>query len=473
MHKNLDKSSRPAGTAVILIVLVLINLIVTILFNMYNLNIDLTRNKLYQFSERTYKVLEGLSEEIRFVYIGNYEAAQNNYHTQITVNFLERYKKASPWISVIYVDPTTNPNVMDSYRREGIIVQENSIVLESAKRKRHYYPYDMFTADVNTGEIYTVQAERQLTAGLIYVTGEMNLNAVFVAGHGETASASLINVFEQMGFTLRSPIVLADKDFEEQTVFAVIASPVRDFDKSETDKLDEFMAKGGKLMLFLTPTTIEFPNLKSFLMNWGIFIYSVTVFDESRHIGNNPLNIYADYTDHDLNQFFINSRYYVVMPNSLALEKLPRVRAGTYHEELLMSGNSSYAKLNYKEGAETARGNVDLSGPLTIATLITYANPDGNKANQNGMLFVSASGNMYGDSLAGSGSFANGSYLSALVKYCEAESVHVNIMPKNLFLSTLNLPNTHAWVWKVIFMGLVPLAILAAGAVVIFRRLRK
>jgi len=440
---------------------------------MYNLNIDLTRNKLYQFSKLTYKTLGDLSEEIHIVYIGSYDAAQNNYHTQITVNFLENYKKSSPYITVTYIDPATNPNVLDSYRREGIMVQENSIVMESAKRKRHYYPYDMFTADVNTGEIYTVQAERQLTSGLFYVTGEMTLDAVFVTGHGETASGSLINLFEQMGFNLRSPIVLAEKDFDEQTNFAVIASPIRDFDKSETDKLDAFMARGGKLMLFLVPATIEFPNLTSFLMNWGIFIYPVTIFDESRYIGNNPLNIYADYTDHELNHFFINSRYYVVMPNSLAMEKIPRVRAGVYHEELLMSGKNSYAKANFKQGADTTRGDVDFPGPLNIATLITYVNPEGNKAKQNGMLFLSASGNMYGDDLAGSGSFANGSYLSSLIKYCESESLHLNIMPKTLFLSNLNLPNTHAWIWKVIFMGIVPLSILAAGAVVIFRRLRK
>ena len=467
------KRNRPVRTAGILIILLIVNLVVTMLFNMFNLNIDMTRNKLYQFSDLTKKVLGELSEDIRFVYIGNYEEAQNNYHTQITAKFLDKYEKSSPYITVVYVDPAANQNIVDSYRREGIMVQENSVVLESAKRKRHYYPYDMFNVNVNTGEIYTVQAERQLTAGLLYVTGEMNLEAVFVSGHGETASASFINLFAQMGFTLKSPITLAHEDFDQQTKFAVIASPIRDFDKAETDKLNAFVERGGKLMIFLTPTTVELPNLGNFIMNWGIFVYPVTVFDDSRYVGNNRTNIYADYAEHELNDFFINSRYFVVMPNSLALEKINRVRPGIYQEELLMSGANSYAKMNFKEGSDTARGDMDLTGPMNIAALITYVNPEGNKANQNGMLFLSASGNMYGDDLAGSDNFANGSYLRALIKYCEADSVWVDIMPKTLFLSRLNIPDSHAWIWKIIFMGIIPLGILAAGAVVIFRRLRK
>ena len=468
-----ENQAKPIKTAIIIISLIIINIAVTILFEMNNWNIDMTRNKLYRFSELTNRVLDELSEDIRIVYIGNYDTAQNNYHFQITTAFLKKYEASSPHITVSYVDPMMNPNVVESYRREGIMVQENSIVLESANRKRHFFPYDMFHVDINTGDIFTVQAERQLTTGIIFITSEMNLNAVFVTGHGETSSTSLINLFLQMGFNLGSPVDLTEGDFDEQTNIAVIASPIRDFDISETEKLNAFLARGGRVMLFLTPSAITSANLLEFLMNWGIFVYPATILDERRFIGNNPLNIYADYTDHELNQFFINARYDVVMPSSLAMQRIPITRLGIFHEELLVSANTSYAKMYFTEGADTERGDFDFPGPFNIATLITYVNPEGNEVDRNGMFFISASGDMYGDDLAGSGRFANGSYLTTMIKHLEAESIFVNIMPKSLFLSILNLPNTHAWAWKLIFMGIIPLAILASGTVVLFLRLRK
>lgn len=460
------QKNKAVLTAVILLVVVALNVVATAAADRLGLTYDMTRSKLYNFSDLTLETLRDLDQDITITYIGDYDVAQENYYSEIVTRFLSEYQKKSGHIKVEYKDPNTNSAVVDYYQQEGIQVQSGSVIIESESRKKHYYLYDMFNVNANTGAVYGVIAEMQLTSGILYVTGDVKLTATYVNGHGEAPSNTLINLFDQMGFTYTAPVTLTYDEIPEETNFLIIAGPTRDFDPTETEKITKFIENGGKVMLFLSQTTTDQTNFKKFLQSWGTFVYPVTVFDQTKHLSSNPLNIYADYTDHSINTYFNNQQQYVVMPESMAMEKIPIGKEGLYYEELLMSGEKSYAKINYDGGsADKAEG--DANGPLTLATLLTYYNPENGAT---GNMFVSGSANMYGDDIAASSNFANGAYLQAVIKHCEADSVVVDIPSKSLFTSTLNLPYSHAQAWGVVCTAGIPLVVLLVGLGVFLKR---
>ena len=126
------------------------------------------------------------------------------------------------------------------------------------------------------------------------------------------------NMFLQNNYETDN-ISLSMESVEEETDLLVIASPTADFAKEEIASLDEYMADGGRLLVFLGPASEAMPNLEEFFNEWGVGTTDIVVAEALQYTDSNPLSVVPVYSAHSINQYFSGNQVYLVTPSTRAL----------------------------------------------------------------------------------------------------------------------------------------------------------
>lgn len=451
-------------TAVIIGLVLVLNILVSAVVDKYNVKLDMTGNALYELGEKTERIAEDLTQDVTITVFN----AKEEFLTVIN-EYLARYDQLSPHIVVQYVDPYRNPNVVEAYKERGIIIAVNSILVECGGRYQYLTLTDLYSMNIETKEIYGIQAEQKLTSAVLYVAGGDLPTAAFSSGHDEKPSQSLVNIFDNSNFII-SNVSLEVQDIPEDCSIFVIASPTRDFSSLELNKLDAFLASGGKLMVFLAPSAEPLANLEGFLSEWGIGVEPQVVLEKNLYVGDNPLFIHGEYVAHSINSYFQDNRYYVVMPASRALSALFNTKNGIIVEGLLSSSPDSYGKtgtsfqtLMEEEG--------DVGGPFYLA--LTARKPLQLASAQETIearVIAIGSKDMYSDDVLSVNTYANGDFLSQCINWLYQHEVSVSIPMKSLTSEPLSILNNQAVFLSIFFTAVIPGGIFLYGVIIYIRR---
>ncbi len=115
-------------TAVVLACIIVFNSIVAIIADKYPLKIDLTRDKVYEFSQQTKDVMKDLEDDI-VAYALIPEGTQGEYIDYIK-EYLDKYRVLSESFEVKYIDPYENPSFMNGYTDGETQAQVGSVIIE-------------------------------------------------------------------------------------------------------------------------------------------------------------------------------------------------------------------------------------------------------------------------------------------------------------------------------------------------------
>ncbi len=304
--------------AIVLTGAILVNVLMSFLAKRVDLEYDLTSDKKHSISEENAEYIKSVDKEINIYvmassaseYYGgymNYYANQMGYtdstgdYYEQTTKFLEKYADLNKNIKVTYMDPygTQMAEISTKYPESfmyGDILVTCSFTTSSGATLDNYRNLtltDIYTAEDTSGmasygyDYYYINGsclETSLTSAVASVISEETKKVAFLASHSKAGIFDYFKgILELNNFKVDEITGDILKEIPQEYDAAVIVAPVKDFTKEELSALSVFLEGNGKLsktLLFYGDTGYQrLPNLYNFLGEWGIEVENGIVFE--------------------------------------------------------------------------------------------------------------------------------------------------------------------------------------------------
>jgi ABC-type uncharacterized transport system involved in gliding motility auxiliary subunit len=343
-------------TGVVLAIVVTLNLIAM----NHDVKIDVTKNKLNTLSDQTVKVLKGLSREVRLRTFIN--PMQKSEFERV----FDKYAFYSKHIKKEFVDVDKDPMAVKKYdiKTVGTVVVESDT--RSAKVENLSGPDDP-------------KLEEKLTNAIIQVEKGEKKKIYFVTGHGER----LINDNSREGYTgmrdtlgvgrfLVEEINLVEKDkIPADAEILVIAGPRKDFINHELTELENYLRRGGKLLVMLEPDSTK--TIQPFLAKHGVAWNQRKAVVERNRLQQlaqgNPLTPIVTTYDrsHEITR---DAREMSIFAIATPVEKAAKIPDGLTVTSLFSTSPASFES-NVEGNQLKLNEKADRKGPLSLALAIT------------------------------------------------------------------------------------------------------
>jgi ABC-type uncharacterized transport system involved in gliding motility auxiliary subunit len=356
-----QRRSTKVGTNALLAVLVALVLfgLINFLGLRYSQRIDLTENQLFTLSPESQKVLKSLNAPLK-VWIFQRDANANLSEEEL----LQKYQENSQNFSYQIIDPDKSPGLAQQFKE-----------LSQGKLYRVYLDTKDKKQPIRTVQEGTSLSEAQLTDGMQSLQRNQIPKVYFLQGHGEyplkSAQGGLlqaVNSLEDKGYLVQ-PWNLAEKTVvPEDTDALVIAGPKRKLFPQEVTALENYLQKGGNLLILIDPEVDA--GLDPLLKTWGVKLDNRIVVDGSgagQALGLGPATpIITSYGQHPITQDFANGITVFPVSRAIATVPIPGVEAVS----LLVTSGQMWAESEFNSEL-TFDPSKDLPGPFDLGVALT------------------------------------------------------------------------------------------------------
>ncbi len=470
-----------AFTAVFIVVVIIINILFTILTDRFpSMNLDLTAQGLNTLSEDSIEVAEGVTKPTEIIFIGSEEAVMGDqiytaeiFRSSQVANLALRMQEMNSNISVSFVDPDVNPELMSEYSNENL--QIGYILVRTEDRHKVLTDADLVQVMQNQTDgsyKYATMADGAL-ANALHVTNLDNVPLIAVGtGHDEildsASRAGMDEVLKDNGFDVVEFNIITDP-IPEGTDVLMLTAPTTDYSVGEIETIEEYLSNQTQnisLFYIADPTQPNLPNFNKFLNEWGIDVNSGMVLesDESKmYMGSQalifPNSVYEGFSE--------NTYPYMLTAGGSPLEILFTYNddVGTY--SLIESADTAYVSQDQTvlENPETGVQTMGVLGQRLI-------NTDDGTVYTN-VVVMSGVATYFSDFFTNTG-FANAEYTIDLLQMMTdtsdySNSLYIPATDTNLVDITTDYATIQALGIYTFTIG-VPAVILIIGLVIFFRR---
>jgi ABC-2 type transport system permease protein len=455
-----------------IVVVVVINIIANLILERFPADVDLTDDGIYQLTEDSIEFVKDLNTDVNIhVCVSESDfisaASSSTYYKQ-AYEILNGYTKYNGNIKVDYVDLMEEPEFQQKYT--GYDVSDGSIVVESDKRIKVTTINDLFntSTDYTTGS-YNVssKAEQVLTSAIMYVTDDEVMQATILTGHSETAVDGFTSILTANNFETVTQNI-ATEEINPDATIAVIYAPTTDYTQAELEKLDAFLdndGKFGKTLIYIASINQpELPNLEEFLTEWGIQIGSGVLYEtNTANAYGNQFVMGLDYTNtdytadlRDASLPFIGS--YCRPVSTLWEESSNRTTS------VLLSTPETAILVPY-DADENFDINAQEQKSFPVAVLGQRSRFEGTTQISSNVLVFSAP-EMFNSSITSSATFNNNEYTVNLVNQLAGKEESINIVEVSFDQEALTITQSQYMTCTVIFMFILPIAMIVCGIVI-------
>lgn len=469
-------------TAIVLAVLVFVNLFVGELPSTLT-SIDTTNEKLYGIGDITTELLDSVDEEINIYLLASTSSSDQ---TVIQLEeFIQKYVAYNSNIHYTRIDPALQPTFASQYTDESL--STGSVIIAGNDKSRAIDGAEWFMYDTQYGEMdaSTYQnyqmygyldgsdplmfyGEMKITGALSYITSDDMPVVYFTSGHGEASlnSTFLDYITNENIETKTASILTGEGNVPDDCDILFINMPQTDFTEAEVEAVKEYYSNGGDVMLMtycLYYSSDKMPNLTSLAKAMGLEpVDGIIVEGNSSYYMQSPLNLVPSAaTTGPLSSL---SNYTFISSFAHGLTAVEDSEVNTI--ELLKTSSDSFIKKDVQNLQTYEKEDGDIEGPFATAA-ITSLDVDDETAY---FTWIASPCIVDPDYDLGGGNSAL--FTSVLNWMCEKET-NVSILGVDVSTSPLSTTEADVAVWGFVFVGLVPLAILAGGLVVWIRRRRK
>ena len=446
-------------TAAVIACLVIFNMTFGIIADKAQLDIDLTEDNVYEFSELTKTTIGSLKQNVN-VYLLEYDGKNYAHLKQL----LEKYATMSERIKLKKINPFENPEIMEQFPNLSQSSQNPTlVVVQSGELYRGITAFEIFPQSFNNET--SLDGERQITNGIRYVIGELNESVIaFTIGHKED-NAVLINRMIDEGYRY-SELDLKSHSISEETSVVISYMPMEDFAPGELETLQRFTDNGGKFVL-ISSSQGTGENLQKYINNWGIaanrdfvlespdnYIFHEGIYSGELFMQSHPVT----------NALIKNEISFLtpLLPNTLTLSNSSN---GAIVTPLLKSSPDSYAKLDALSD-DTEYESGDPVGPFVMGAISEEPRSDGAVCVLSGGVNASFASEEY----VTNSSIANYDFTLNLINYLGGTSVESGIRAKNISPDSFTLKAEETTRISVVLIVVIPLLVLMAAFVVWIRR---
>lgn len=318
-------SVATAITVVFLAIIVVVNFVVSTLSSKYLLTWDLTKNKAFTITSTSVEFLNKLDQYVQITILSDEKTFTDSGEYYLQANsVLKQYAKYSDKVQLNYVDVIKNPQYMSKYSEDS--VDADSIIVESGAKKRILSVRDLFDVEYGRygGEVITAsKAEQELTSALVYVASTNQVKIAIVRGYDEQDFSSFSGYLNKNNYAVEEVSILS-QDIPDDSAAVVIHAPQRDYDETGIKKVEEFLSRGQKTLIYLPDTNKELQkNLNALTEKWGVKLNDGLIYETDRSkivSSTNAFLTIADYAEDTYSKNIINKDIPVCIPYSRPIE---------------------------------------------------------------------------------------------------------------------------------------------------------
>lgn len=495
---KINKKKLKYGTAAVVItvvvvaMVVLLNVVLTVLSESYNMNFDLTPNKDFEISQETKDYLASLTENVEICTTVDelaFKTSGSLYYRQ-AYEVLKKYEFNSDKITVNFVDMTTNPTYVEKYKQyyDGTIGDSSIIIFnEDTKRIRVLSTSDLFNTEINyyyfQEEIVSSKAEQTLTSAIMYITDPEPKTAVYLNVTTQSVVGDNVqSLLNANGFDLLTVDPLTE-EIPADADLIVLNAPMNDLAPETIDKLYTFMENGGnygKNMIYLASMyQNETPNIDAFLAEWGIVVGNGVLSD------SNQQNILSGSSGYGFASYITENDY----TGGIAADNLSAPVLSYYARpiELLFEYSGNVSTLSLLSTSETGYAltaeimqEYQSTGTMPaieekaipmIALSNKYTFIENEQVLSN--LVVFGSDEMLNSSFTETTYYNNGDYFVSIINKISGKENGIYIVEKDLTGETFQITEAQVNTLRIVIMFILPAAVAIIGIVVWLKRRHK
>lgn len=455
--------------AAAIVLAVLINLLVGAIPKRYT-EFDLSAAKMYTLGDSSRQLMQSLDQDVTVYYL-----CETGSEDAIITKLLDHYADESGHFHWEQKDPALYPTFAAQYGAENastgsliVVSGENSEVLNAAE----LYEYDYSDYYTTGAANVTFGGEKQISSAIYKLTAAAESHAYYTTNHGEQAlTSTLTDALESQNLTV-SALDLLSQTIPEDCDLLVINDPAQDFSGAgslvdELGQLRSYLSNGGRVLL-LTDSYYSTPNLDAVMAEFGLTRTEGLVVegDNNHYLNGYPaLYLLPDYASTEestaLDGVNTSRRVLLQMAQGITLTETEHVVS----DALLVSSDSAYSKPEGYEMTTTEKADGDIAGPFTLAA---YARNEDTGAQ---VIWVNC-GNMDNEGIY-QVIPGNVTFLQGCAASLAGQESAVLIDSKALEAAPLEVPGIAASTLGLLFVIVLPAALLAVGAVVVVLRRRK
>jgi len=464
------KSFRAGGysafAGIILTAIVVVAVIMTDSVPARFTKLDMTSNKLFSLSEESKSLAKSLKNDVNI-----YLIAQSGAEDSLLKNTLEQYEGMTDKIKVKVKDPVLEPNFVTKYTSEQ--VQLNSVIVECGTKSRYVAYGDLYeqqySQDYSTQSV-SFKGEGSITNAIRAVSETEITKLYIVSGHGESElDTSMAEAVKQNNIeTEEISLVTADKIPEDASAI-LIYEPQSDISADEKTMLDEYVTGGGSILLYTGYTGRSFSNLNALMQSYGVEAENGLVVegDSGRALRGYKHYVVPGYGSHAITEPLSENGYFVLSPVSQAIKETEEDK-GTEVTKLLTTSSKAYIKMGVSDGATLEKTADDKTGSYTLGVAVTKET-DG----KTGRIVWYSGQIMLSSQISQMVSGGNQDLFLNSVNWMCDRAENITIHAKNLDTEFLNVSTGAGRLWSIIFIFVIPAAVIALGVYVWMRRRRR
>lgn len=480
-------SVATAITVVVVAIVVLVNVIMSIAADRVNMSIDLTVNGSFEISQETKDYLATVNEPVSIVCMSDeltFQTSNYIYYKQ-AYEVLKKYSIYNENVTLTFVDMVADPTYANKYAQsyKGEISAYN-IVVESAKRIKVLSIQDLYNTQINyqtfSQEIVSSKAEQELTSAIMYVTDPDPLKAVVFKS--ETSGTSYDNVMALLNsngyeVTEIDPLV---EQIPEDVDIAVVNAPLNDYENDIIDMLYDFLDNGGNLgknlIYFADYSQKDTKNIDAFLAEWGIAV-------EQGIIGDEDTNNLQGQSFYVVRNYIAENEY----SSNVAQPALPVIDYQSRPITLLFDTKDTRSTVPLLQTKDTAFVMTDemqdairngeepeiVNGVQTTMALGRKYVFDEKNVQVFSNVFVIGSSETLDESFTATTYYNNGDYFISVLNSMTGKNNGISIVAKDLTSTSFDIDQGVVNKYFILFIVIIPLAVLVIGITVFVRRRRK
>ena len=464
MKKNAMRGGAysAAVTAVVLAILIAVNVFVSAMPSGAT-EYDISASKLYSVTSNTKSVVNALTEDVTIYWI-----VQADEEDDVIGKLLDRYESLSDHITVEKRNPDVYPTFAEQYT-DGT-VYNNSLVVECGDRSRYIGYEDIYLTDASMYSYSystSFDGEGAITSAIDYVTNPDQPVVYTLTGHGEEdLPATFADSLEKENITVEDLSLLNTAEIPEDVACLIVYAPQSDISEAERDTLASYVAGGGRLLVMAGPVEdAGLPNFYSLLEPYGVTAAEGIVVeeDQAHYVYPSPVALMPDLAESDVTAPLLEEGYYVIVPLAAGLTVGENTTSASV-TSLLTTSEASFSKPAGYDMATYEKEDGDIDGPFALA--VDIACDSGGE-----LIWVSSSAyldDMYNAYSSG----ANVNFTMNALSQLIGESETLSIRAKSLNYNYLTISDSVSGLLQVVMIGLIPLAFLGTGIILVVRRRR-
>ena len=463
-------------TVVFIAIVVLFNVLVSFLSNKYPMSVDLTSSQSYKLSSQTLKFVKKVHQKINITVLEDEDAYLASEYAPC-LKLMQKYPQYNSDITVSFVNLTKNPSFESQYPKESLT--DYDIIVSSGSKYKHIAYSDLLqtTTDEYTGEetVTGNQTEQKIDSAIEYVTSE-NLPVVqFTSGHNESDSTGIQTLLTDNNYNVETKNIATD-GIDSKATALVIVAPKADFSASEIKAIDTFLTNGGQLgkslYVFFDPQQSTLPNLEDYTKEWGLQVEKGVIYDQTNALSGSLFQPIEGSTDSGTVGSLASDMHAdlaVARPVTL-LYSNKDVRTTTAVVSTMDTARLWNSSVVSSQTVQTFQpASTDKKGPfVVIAKSVKDGTYNNNTVTSN--VVVSGSTEFLDQTLLQQSNLTNADIVLNTFNNLGGVKSDINIVAKDMTAKTLNITQNQVKFLEILFLAVLPIAVLLFGFVVWFRR---